>query len=125
MKHDEWSGDLFASIDAKDTRRFLAFLTDDAEFVFGNAPPAAGKRAIGAAVEGFFGTIRASRHDIVRTWAQPGHVICQGNVTYTRHDGSAITLPFANILGMRDSLISDHRLYIDATPLFASMSNPA
>ena len=119
MNEANWTDALFISIDAKDTPRFLTFLTDDAEFIFGNAPPAAGKPAIGAAVAGFFGTIRASRHDVAHTWIQPGHVICQGNVTYTRHDGSNITLPFVNILGMRDGLIDDYRIYIDATPLFA------
>ena len=119
MNSTDWTTALFASIDAKDTPRFLTFLTDDAAFQFANAPAAVGKPAIGAAVDGFFGTIRASRHDIARTWAQPEHVICQGSVTYTRHDGGTITLPFANILGMRGGLIDDYRIYIDATPLFA------
>lgn len=119
MNQTSWTTALFASIDAKDTPRFLAFLSDDAEFRFANAPPAVGKAAIGGAVDNFFGAIRASRHDIARTWSHPDHFICQGTVTYTRHDGSQVTLPFANILGTRNGLINDYRIYIDATPLFA------
>lgn len=119
MNSTAWTTALFTSIDAKDTPRFLTFLADDAAFQFANAPAAVGKPAISAAVDGFFGMIRASRHDIARTWAQPEHVICQGSVTYTRLDGGTITLPFANILGMRNGLIDDYRIYIDATPLFA------
>ncbi len=119
MNPSEWTTALFASIDAKDTPRFLTFLADDAEFRFANAPAAVGKAAIAATVDNFFAAIRASRHDIVRSWTQPEHFICQGTVTYTRHDGSQLTLPFANILGTRDGLIDDYRIYIDATPLFA------
>lgn len=119
MNQTNWSASLFAVIDAKDTRGFLAFLADNAEFRFANAPPAVGKAAIGAAVDNFFAAIRSSRHDITRSWTQPDHYICQGTVTYTRHDGKEVTVPFANILGMRDGLIDDYRIYIDATPLFA------
>ncbi len=119
MNHTDWSTSLFASIDAKDTPRFLSFLAENAEFRFANAPPAVGKAAIGAAVDNFFAAIRGSRHDIARSWMQPGHYICQGTVTYTRHDGREVTVPFANVLGMRDGLIDDYRIYIDATPLFA------
>ncbi|MEO8012493.1 MAG: nuclear transport factor 2 family protein [Dokdonella sp.] len=119
MNSSDWLCSLFSSIDAKDTERFLGFLADDAAFRFGNGPIAEGKAAIGAAVDGFFATIRASRHDVVRTWMPPGHCICHGSVTYTRLDGSTITMPFANILGMRDGLINDYLIYIDPNPLFA------
>jgi hypothetical protein len=35
--------DLFKAVDAKDTDLFLGFLTDQASFRFGSAPPAQGK----------------------------------------------------------------------------------
>ena len=118
MDRTEWTTALFASVDAKNTPRFLTFLSDDAAFRYANAPASVGKAAIGAAVDAFFAMIRASKHDILNAWAHPDHVIVQGNVTYTRHDGRALTLPFANILGTRGGLIHDYRIYIDATPLF-------
>lgn len=119
MNSTDWIPALFSNIDAKDTARFLDFLTDDAEFRFGNAPAVVGKPAIGAAVDGFFASIRGSRHDLVRSWAPQGHCICQGSVSYARLDGSSVTVPFVNVLGMRDSLINDYRIYIDLSPLYA------
>ena len=49
----EWTPTLFASIDAKDTSRFLSFLSDDASFRFANLPAAVGQDAIRQAVNGF------------------------------------------------------------------------
>jgi limonene-1,2-epoxide hydrolase len=46
-------------------------------------------------------------------------VACEGEVTYTRHDGSKITLPFVNIFEVSAGLITLYRVYIDIAPLFA------
>jgi len=51
--------DLFRSIDAKDSARFVRFLTPDATFRFGNAPAIAGHAAIEQAVAGFFASLKA------------------------------------------------------------------
>jgi hypothetical protein len=120
MPTDNWTAALFSSIDAKDTARFLSFLTADGDFKFGNLPAATGQAAIRSAVDGFFASIHASQHAIRNVWSVPDNVICQGQVTYTRHDHSQLTLPFANVFGMRGKLIHDYRIYIDATPLFAA-----
>ena len=59
-------GNLFASIDAMDTERFLGFLTRDATFRFGSAEPVQGHAAIATAVGGFFASVAALRHDVRR-----------------------------------------------------------
>ena len=41
-------------------------------------------------------------------------------VTNTRHDGSRISIPFANVFEYRDSLIADYRIYIDIGLLYAT-----
>lgn len=40
MSVHDWVVDLFKSIDAKDTDKFISFLTQDGEFRFGNGPTA-------------------------------------------------------------------------------------
>lgn len=100
MEQPAWIQQLFQSIDAMDTNTFLTFIADDAQFRFGNSPPAVGKNLIGQAVEGFFKSIKQNRHNILKTWMHPDTVICQGEVTYTRHDDSQLTLPFVNIFGV-------------------------
>ena len=111
--------DLFKAVDAKDTERFLSFLTDQSSFRFGSAPPAQGKEAIRVAVDGFFSTIAGCHHDLTRIIDEGDVIICEGEVTYTRHDASQISLPFANIFELEGELISAYKVYADAGPLYA------
>ena len=110
--------DLFAAVDAKDTERFLGFLTDEASFRFGSAPSVRGREAIRAAVDGFFSTIAGCHHILTRTIVEDDVIICEGEVTYTRHDGGEVTLPFANIFEFNGGLISAYKIYADAGPLY-------
>ena len=112
-------GKLFASIDAMDTEGFLSFIQEDATFRFGSSPPVAGHAGIGAAVGGFFSSIAALEHKIDRFITDGDAVVCEGEVTYTRHDGGTITLPFANVFEVNNELISLYRIYMDTGPLFA------
>ena len=113
-------GKLFVSIDAMDTEGFLGFIAHDGEFRFGSSPPVHGHAGIRAAVEGFFSSFAALRHQLQRVVADGNAVVCEGEVTYTRHDGSAITLPFCNVFETKDGLISLYRVYIDVAPLYAA-----
>ena len=113
--------DLFASIDSQDAERFVTFLTPDASFRFGSAPAAHGTKAIRAAVGGFFETIRGLRHEVLRSMAGDAVLVCEGNVTYTRIDGSEIALPFVDVFEMSDDgLIADYKIYMDIAPLYAA-----
>lgn len=114
-----WLEDLFASVDALDTARFVGFLSPDAEFRFGSAPAVSGTEQIAAAVDGFFSTIAGCRHRLANTWIDESTIACEGEVTYRRHDGSEITLPFANVFDMAGDLISRYKIYIDVAPLYA------
>lgn len=112
--------ELFASIDAMDTETFLSFIREDATFRFGSSPAVKGHAEIRAAIEGFFSAFAALRHNVRRIVAGGDAVVCEGEVTYTRHDGSTITLPFANVFEVDDGLISLYRIYIDIGPLYAA-----
>ncbi len=110
---------LFASIDAMDTESFLGFIAEDCTFRFGSSPLVAGREGIGSSVNDFFSMFAALRHDLARIVADDNTVVCEGEVTYTRHDGSKITLPFCNVFEADAGLISLYRIYIDIAPLFA------
>ena len=112
---------LFATIDDKDVDGFVRFLTADASFRFGSAPPVQGTEAIRAAVGGFFKTIKGLRHKVARSMAGDGVLVCEGDVTYTRTDGSEISLPFVDVFEMsEDGLIADYKIYMDIGPLYAA-----
>ena len=112
--------ELFAAIDACDAERFVGFLTADATFRFGSAPPAHGRAAIRHAVGEFFATIAGLSHRVTNTLASGATLFCEGEVTYTRHDGSTIALPFADVFELEDDRISHYKIYMDIGPLYAT-----
>jgi ketosteroid isomerase-like protein len=109
---------LFNTIDEMDAVRFAEYLTEDGVFKFGNFPPAEGREAIIGAVDNFFKSIKALKHKYLNMWVHPDTVIYRGEVTYTRHDGSQITLPYLNVFGMDGEKIKDYQIYIDINPLY-------
>lgn len=111
---------LFASIDEMDTESFLSFISADGTFRFGSAPAVLGHAAIREAVDGFFSSVAALKHSLRRLVTDDGAAFCEGDVTYKRHDGSEITLPFVNVFEIENDRITSYRIYIDIGPLFAS-----
>jgi ketosteroid isomerase-like protein len=113
------AGGMFAAIDSKDAQAFVGFLTADAVFRFGSAPAVRGRDAILAAVDGFFGTIASCAHDVQKFLSSDRTLVCEGEVTYGRHDGTEVTLPFVDIFEYDGDLISRYKIYIDIGPLYA------
>ncbi len=114
------TGCMFAAIDRKDTEAFVGYLTDDAVFRFGSAPAVRGRDAIREAVDGFFGSISGSKHTISNTLEKGSTRVCEGEVTYTRLDGSEVTLPFTDVFEYDGDLIAQYKIYIDIGPLYAT-----
>lgn len=110
---------LFNAIDAKDTETFLDFLTEDARFRFGSSDAIAGHNAIRQAVDGFFSSIAGSTHALTKTLRDDDTIFCEGTVTYHRHDGSDVTVPFTDVFELADEHIANYKIYIDLAPLFA------
>lgn len=108
---------LFAAIDSRDAAGFAALLHEAAVFQFGNAPPVQGREAIRAAVAGFFESVAAVQHKLLAVWRPPDALICHGSVTYTRHDCSKLTVPFANVLVLEEGLARDYRIFVDISTL--------
>jgi ketosteroid isomerase-like protein len=116
-----WWERVFAIIDAGDAAGFVELFTADAQFRFGNAPAVVGREAIHAAVAAFFAAIATSRHRLLDTWNGASTAVCEGEVRYTRHDGSMLSVPFANVFNLRGDKIAAYRIYIDNSSLFGAM----
>lgn len=120
MNRRDWIDALFAAIDRQDADAFAGFVTEDARFCFGNQPAVEGRAAIRDFVAGFFSSIRAVSHRVPDVWQADDTVICRGEVRYTRHDGSTLTVPFANVLLLQGDEVRDYRIYIDASALYTA-----
>ena len=114
-----WTHKLFKTIDAKDANGFVSYLTEKAQLRFGNGPVVTGREKIRETIAGFFSSIKALKHVILETWTYSDVVILKGEVTYTRKDGSQITLPFMNLYRMKGNLINQYLVYVDLSPLYS------
>ncbi len=119
MRDDgRWIDELFAAIDRKDAAAFAGFLGTNASFRFGNLPAVQGREAIIAMVGGFFAALRGLQHRLEDRWQVPDAAIVTGTVTYTRHDGSTLSVPFANVMKLQQSGIQDYSIFADNSALF-------
>lgn len=108
---------LFRSIDQMDADGFMSFLTDDAVFRYGSQQPVEGGEAIHGYVAEFFGMFDGLRHRLIDAWEGDDSVVCQGEVTYLKKDGSETTLPFVNVFRLEGDKIHDYLVHIDPSPL--------
>jgi ethanolamine ammonia-lyase large subunit len=110
---------LFEDIDSMEPDRFADHLAANVRFRFGNADPVIGRDAVRDAWAAFCETIDGLRHDLVHQWDTDAATIVEAEVTYTRKDGSAVTVPVATIYRGGEE-IDDYRIFIDVAPLFAA-----
>ena len=110
---------IFADIDTLDPDKFVAHLTPDVTFRFGNAEPVTGREAVREAVTGFFSTIGGLTHHIRNVFESGDTAIAQIDVEYLRKDGKSVTVPNADILVFEGDLVREWQIYIDLAPVFA------
>jgi ketosteroid isomerase-like protein len=111
--------DVFAALDARDPAAVAAHMTEDVRMRLGNQDVVEGKTAFLESAQGFVDAIAAIKHDIGSVWSVDDVVIAEMDVHYERLDGGKLTLPCCNVFRVRDGLVSDYRVYIDLTPVFA------
>lgn len=112
-----WWNRMLAALDAGNVDTFCSFLADDCRFVFANIPPVDGREAIFEFVAGFLKSIETLDHRLEEEYRAPGRSIGRGEVTYTRLDGSTLTLPFCNVLELGDDGIELYQIYVDNSAL--------
>ncbi|MEV6489488.1 nuclear transport factor 2 family protein [Actinoplanes sp. NPDC051633] len=110
---------IFDAIDSQNADDFVAHLTEDVTFRFGNAEPVHGRAAVAEAVNGFWGTIGGLTHHVLNTWDVADTTICQIDVEYKRLDGNTVVTPNADILVFDGDLVKNWQIYIDVAPVYA------
>lgn len=121
----EFAAEVFRSVDLKDVKQFVAYLSDDAAFVFGNSELVSGRTAIFRYVEGFLATVQEVRHDLFDVWQIDDAIIIRLSVTYTRHDKVKLSYPCVTVWRMKNDRIADYRIYVDNSGLFCDQEKTA
>jgi ketosteroid isomerase-like protein len=119
MGASQWLEKVFEAVDSKDAEKLVSYMADDAVFRFANAQEVEGKEDILSMLQSFYASIEALNHKIIDSWQVDDNVICRGEVTYTRMDGSQLSVPFANFFKMKGNLIKSYLIYVDASQLYA------
>jgi ketosteroid isomerase-like protein len=113
----EYIRDYFAEVDRMNPDGLLAWYTENASFRFANQEPAQAKEAIGKLLESFYGTIRSMRHRPLGIWHDADSGAMEAIVHFELPDRREVDLPAVSVLRVRDGLVHDFRLVMDASPL--------
>jgi ketosteroid isomerase-like protein len=110
-----WLERYYALLDSGQVRDAAAeFLDPGCTFRIANSEPVSFMDAARALAP----FVTATRHRLLSVLeSDDGTVACELEITYTRHDGSAVTLPGALFARVRDGRFIDQRAYADQTPL--------
>ena len=116
----DWVAEFFADADRHRVPALVAWFADDIEVRFGNAPAIVGKAAATEAFEQFYSSISGMRHAAEVLVVDGSSAAQFAVVTYTRPDGSAVSLPVASHLRRAGERLLDRLwIFIDMAPLFA------
>lgn len=103
-----------------DPDAFAKYLAEDVTMVFGNGEPIEGREAARETWASFCELVDGVRHEVVNRWELDDATIAETNVTYTRGDWQAVTVPVVTIYSVGgDDLITDYRVFLDLAPVFA------
>ena len=112
---------LLKMFESFDVEGFLAHLTDEAVYRFGNYPPATGKDAIRETIKAsHMDQIKGISFDILKTYEQGDAVIAELAVNYHLTNGNTTTLPCLDIFRFNGEKVSAMLVFMDASPLFAA-----
>ena len=110
--------EVYQSIDRADAKKFASYITAGGTFRFANHPGVTGNEAIEAFVDGFFKSLKGIAHSNLESWSTGEVIFVNGNVKYTRHNGTSLELPFSCTWKMKGALIDQYLIYIDSSGLY-------
>ena len=112
-----WVNDVFSAVDSGDVDAFVEFMTEDVRFRHGNQDPLQGKEAVRESMGGLFRSIKGMGHELSATLVDGDTVVVHGEVTYTRQDGSTLTVPVADVWAIAGGKIDEYLIFVDNTEL--------
>ncbi len=123
MKIEEFVRDYWETSDAFDMEKLLGFFTPDCTMAFANQPVVRGLAGVRDVIAPVFSGLAGMRHQLLGLWINDDATVARGEVTYTRHDKSTVTIPFMSYFEFADERIRSTHVYIDIAPLFAERSS--
>jgi ketosteroid isomerase-like protein len=114
-----WWKEYFADVDSMDMEKVGAWFAEDMNLRFGNAPAMQGRDTIIGSLRGFLSPFKSMKHEFGEVIESADGVFTEAAVTYSFPDGRAVTVPSATFMRRRGDKVSELRVFIDLTPVFA------
>ena len=92
---------MYEAVDSKDEERLAHFLTENCTFVYANSDPIIGRANFAESSKKFMALIAGIKHQLLDVWAFDDVIVSRIEVTYTRKDGSTLTVPAVTIWRLR------------------------
>ena len=115
-----WYEEFYAGLDSKDLSVVDRLCTPDTTFRMANHDIDEGIDAVRANTAHFFTMIGGMSHSFVKVTEQGDSAYLEAVVTYTRLNGSTLSVPVCTAIDRRDGLIAAQRVYVDLAPLFGA-----
>jgi ketosteroid isomerase-like protein len=109
---------LFQAIDNADVATFIKYLDPNANFKFANMPVVSGKENIANFMEGFYKSIKGLEHKNLEIYEVDSVRFVNGHVTYTRHDGTTLSVDYSNTFKLKGNKIFDYLIFVDNSELY-------
>jgi hypothetical protein len=114
-----WMREMLDAVDKMDADGFSRYFAPGCKMRYGNGPEVVGPTGVRDFSAGFFAGIDGICHQLLGVWRTEGGVVCQGECSYKRKDGTQVTLPFMTFSRRGDAGISEYLVYMDPAPIFA------
>lgn len=95
------------------------FHPEAGSFRIGSLPPVEGREPVREFFKQFFamGMFTTMKHEMIEVHDLPDVLVYEARVTYTRPNGSTLSVPYVNKIRYRDGLFASYRVFIDRTAL--------
>ncbi|GAX36248.1 nuclear transport factor 2 family protein [Nodularia sp. NIES-3585] len=100
------------------SEQYVSFLTETAQFRFGNLDALVGHKAIQESIVEFCQQVKSISHDIKRKWEIGDVVFLNMEVSYYRLDGINVKLPVMDFFQFKGDLIEEIQIFMDISPVF-------
>jgi ketosteroid isomerase-like protein len=112
-----WWEEVYEAVDGKDVTVVDRLFTEDTSLKFNYHPAVVGRDAVREAMKHFWSTVAAMKHTFHTVVEQGNAAALEATCTYTKLDGTVVSLPVVTVIDRRDGMVAAQRIYIDMAPL--------
>jgi hypothetical protein len=118
----QWYLGYLNTIDNRDIKSYVSYLSDDCTLQINNDPPVSGKDQITKHLTSLWTSFKGNGHDLLNIYGTDSSFSSEIINHFALHDGKEITVNAVGYLDRNgEGLLTSVRLYADFSPLFSKL----